>query len=462
MSSKSPLQDRTASEKIGRFVESVRAETVSPEVVHQAARHFIDTFGITVAARAEPASRIVMDYVTAGRCGGPSTLWVTGERVQPEDAALAHGVMSHALDYDAVTARPYRGHPGVVQWPALVALGEAIGATGGQLSAAFAVAFEVYMKLPQQMIMDHYFRGFHSTSTIGVLAGAAGCANLLGLDAERAAAAVGIAVSHVGGVQANFGTMSKPIQPGNAAAAAIRCSQLAARGFTASRDALDGRVGFAGVFCKGEDLSPSFDTLGEEPLELVRSGSGYSMKKYPCCYMAHRAVQGLLDMIAERLIPPSEVERVRVTVEPRGLKALICKQPRTGLEGKFSMEYAVAAALLDRAVRLESFTDAAVQRPEAQELLRKVETFEEEGEILPLRTTVEVELRNGEKRSIRVETLRGSYLQPLTDAEVEAKFRDCVGFSGLSMDVDGFLAAVWDWRDRPVRSILEFVPRLSK
>ncbi len=113
-------------------------------------------------------------------------------------------------------------------------------------------------------------------------------------------------------------------------------------------------------------------------------------------------------------------------------------------------------------MRLESFTDAAVQRPEAQEFLRKVETFEEEGAVLPPRTRVEVELRNGEKRSIRVETLRGSYLQPLTDAEVEAKFRDCVGFSGLSMDVDGFLAAVWDWRDRPVRLILELVPRLSK
>jgi 2-methylcitrate dehydratase PrpD len=144
------------------------------------------------------------------------------------------------------------------------------------------------------------------------------------------------------------------------------------------------------------------------------------------------------------------------------LKTLIHKQPRTGLEGKFSMEYVVAAALLDRGVRLESFTDAAVQRPEAQEFLRKVETSEEGGEVLPARTTVEVELRNGEKRSIRVETLRGSYLQPLTDAEVEAKFRDCVSFSGMSMDVDGFLAAVWDWRDRPVRSILEFVPRRSK
>jgi 2-methylcitrate dehydratase PrpD len=118
---KSPLQDRTASEKIGRFVESVRAETISPEVVHQAARHFIDTFGITLAAREEPASCIVMDYVTAGRCGGPSTLWVTGERVQPEDAALAHGVMSHALDYDAVTAAHFRHRLGNRHFPALPA-----------------------------------------------------------------------------------------------------------------------------------------------------------------------------------------------------------------------------------------------------------------------------------------------------------------------------------------------------
>ena len=457
MSEGSGSRDQTSCEKIGRFVESLRTETVSPEVVHQAARSFIDTFGITIAARDEPASRIVMDYVTAGRCGGPSTLWATGERVQPEDAALAHGVMSHALDYDHVTGKPPRGHPAVVQWPALVALGEAVGASGAQLSAAFAVAYEFYMKLPHDRIFEHYARGHHSTSTFGVLAGAAGCANLLGLDAQRAAAAVGIAVSHAGGVQANFGTMSKPIQPGNAAAAAIRCAQLAARGFTAARDAVDSRQGFAGAYGMGEGLSSFMDSLGEEPLELVRSG--FSVKRYPCCYSVHRPVQGLLDMIAERPIPPSEVEWVRVTVGARDLKALIHKRPQTGLEGKFSMEYAVAAALLDEEVGLRSFTDAAVQRPEAQALLRKVESREEEGDPLPLRATVEVGLRSGEQRSIRTVDLRGSLRLPLTDAELEAKFRDCVEFSGLRLDVDGFLAAVWKWRDRPIRSILEFVPK---
>ena len=449
---------RTSCEKLGRFAESVRAERVSPELVHQGARSFLDTFGITIAAREEPCSRIVMDYATAGRCGGPSTLWATGQRVQPEDAALAHGVMSHALDYDHVTAKPPRGHPAVVQWPALIALGETVGATGAQLSAAFAVAYEFYMKLPHERIFEHYARGHHSTSTLGVLAGAAACANLLGLDAARATAAVGIAVSHAGGVQANFGTMSKPIQPGNAAAAAIRCAQLAARGFTASLDAIDSRQGFAGAYGMGEGLSASLDGLGEEPLELVRSG--FSVKRFPACYSVHRPVQGVLDMIAERPIPPSEVEGVQVTVGPRDLKALIHHRPTAGLEGKFSMEYAVAAALLDGKVGLRSFTDAAVQRPEAQALLRKVESHEEGGEPLPLRATVVVKLRSGEERSIRTVDLRGSLKLPLTDAELEAKFRDCVDFSGLKLDVDGFLAAVWKWHDRPIQSILEFVPKM--
>lgn len=117
----------------------------------------------------------------------------------------------------------------------------------------------------------------------------------------------------------------------------------------------------------------------------------------------------------------------------------------------------MAAAILDGKVGLESFTDAAVQRPEAQELLRRVEVYEE-GDPLPRRAVVEVELRSGERRSCRVEALRGGAQLPLTEAELEAKLRDCVAFAGLEMNVDGFLSEVWDWRDRPIREILAGVP----
>lgn len=441
---------QTACERIGAFVESARFDGVFSEISRWVARAFVDTFAVAVAGRTESVSRIAAEYAVSGG-GGPCTLWTTGERVRPEDAALANAATAHALDYDDV-ASPLRGHPSVVLIPALVALGEAEGADGRRISAAYAVGFEVSIKMAKAMGADHYTKGWHSTATIGVLGAAAGCAHLLGLDAGRAAAAVGLASAQAAGVHRSFGTMAKCIQPAGAAAAAIRSARLAAMGFTAAPDALEGRSGYVALYGNGEDVAPQMETLGSDPIELLRTG--IDVKRYPCCYAAHRAIQGMLDLRADRAIDPLRVERVRVTVQPRGLAPLIHSRPRSGLEGKFSMEYSMAAALLDGAVRLSSFADEAVLRPEAQALLRKVETVEDQGQFFPRRALVEVELRSGESRSIQVEGLRGSAQLPLTDAELEEKLRDCVAFSGTVMDVDGFLRAAWSWDERAIGTVL--------
>ncbi len=445
------MKGETAAEKIGAFVASASTQVATPEVVHQTARAFVDTFAVAVAGRSEPATQIIRNYVLDGDCGGPSTLWTTGERTRPEDAATFNATAAHVLDFDDVTS-PQRGHPSVVVLPALVALGEAQEVTGAQIGASYAVGLEVIVKMSRAMAMKHYTKGWHSTSTIGALGGAAGCAHLLGLDAQQATAAIGIAVAQAAGARRSFGTMTKSLQPATAAATAIRSARLAARGFTAPTDSLEGAFGFMDLYGNGEELDGELDTLGNVPLEVFRTG--LEVKKYPCCYATHRVIQGILDMDAERRIRSSEVERVRVTVQPTGLVPLIHKRPWRGLEGKFSMEYVVAAAIVDKAVRLQSFTDSAVQRPEVQSLLRKVETVEESGEPWPRRALVEVELRNGETRSIRVEALRGSAQLPLSEGELAQKLHDCATYSHFEMDIDGFLSAAWNWADRPIRSIL--------
>ncbi len=445
------MRGRTAGEKVGAFVAAMRAGEPLPEVVHQVARAFVDTFAVAAGGWREPAAEIARDYVLADGAGGAATLWANGERVRPEDAALANAVAAHVLDFDDVTS-PQRGHPSAVLLPALVAVGEAADATGAQISAAYAAGFELIVKLSRAMAFGHYARGWHSTSTLGVIGAAAGCAFLLALTADQTSAAVGIAVAHAAGVRRSFGTMAKSLQPAQAAAAAVRAARLAAKGYSAPPDALDGTFGFMDLYANGEDLHAQLDTLGEPPLELSRAG--LEVKKYPCCYATHRALQGIQDLVSQRPIRASEVERVLVTVQPKGLAPLIHKRPWHGLEAKFSMEYTVAAMLLDGAVRLESFSDSAVQRPEAQALLRKVEAFEEEGDPWPRRALVEVELRNGERRSLRVDELRGSAKLPLSDAELKAKLRDCVAFGRFEMEVDRFLDAVWSWGDRSIREVL--------
>ncbi|MCO5090227.1 MAG: MmgE/PrpD family protein [Bosea sp.] len=415
------------------------------------AHSFVDTFGVSIGAAREPGGAIAMDYATEGRCGGPATIWPTGRHAQPEDAALANGVLAHLLDYDHITANAGRGHPAVVLWPALVALGETIGATGRQLSAGFAVGYELFMMPGIGKILDHYARGHHVTSTYGLIAATAAAANLIGLDAGKATMAIGMAASHAAGLQANFGTMTKSLHAGIAASAAVRCVRLAARGFTASADALEGRQGFGGAYTF-PDLSVDMDALGKGPLAL--GASSLSVKKFPCCLSVHIAVQTVLDMLAESAIPAADVASIRVAVEPRGLTALIHHRPVSGLQGKFSMEYCVAAALIDGALGLESFTDEAVQRPEAQALLRKVEAMTDGGDQRPLRAAVDIVLNVGTRLRKQRDRLPGSPQQPLSEAEMHRKFRDCVAYSGLDVDTDGFLAKMADWGDRPISSIL--------
>lgn len=450
------MEGRTASEKISAFVRSIDSAELPPEMSHRAARAFVDTFASAVAGRLEAAPRIARDYVLAEGSDGPSTLWTTGERVRAEDAALVNGVAGHVMDYDDVTS-PQRGHPSAVLFPALVALGETVDATGGQVGAAYIAGFEVIVKFAKAMAFDHYAKGWHSTSTLGVLGATAGGSQLLGLSSEQTVAALGIAASNVAGSRRSFGTMTKSLQPGQAAAAAVRAVKLAAVGFTAPVDAFDGMFGFMDLYGNGENLHLQLDALGEAPMELVRTG--IEVKKYPLCYATHRPLQGLRDLMAQQPFRSADVERIRVTVQPQGLVPLIHHRPWRGLEGKFSMEYAMAAMLLDGAVRLGSFTDAAVQRPEIQAFLRRVEAHEEEGDPWPRRALVEVDLQNGERRSLWVKSLEGSAQMPLSEAELEAKLRDCVSFSRAEMDVNGFLSSAWSWEDRPIRSLLEYLPR---
>ncbi len=443
------MKGRTASEKISSFARY--AGDIQDKEVHAAARAFIDTVAVTIAGQEEPACRMAREYLLADCGAGMSSFWGSTAQGRAEDAALVNGLAGHILDYDHITL-PLRGHPSVVLFPALVSLGETIDATGGQIATAYTVGFEVMVKMAKAVAFCHYAKGWDPTSTLGVVAAAAGCSQLLGLSADQTICALGIAAAHAAGSRRSFGTMTKALQAGHAAADAVRAAKLAAKGFTAPRDALDGAFGYVDLYGHGENLlHRELDTLGEKPLELL--STGFEVKQFPCCYATHCAIQGVQELLAQQPMTVSEIKCVRVTTQREGLSALIHHRPWRGLEGKFSLEYVVAATLLDGTVRLESFTDAAVQQPIAQALLRRVEGFEED-ERWPRRAMVEVELRSGERRSARVMCLEGSSQVPLEDADFETKFRDCVASSRSDVDVQGFLEAVWNWRDQPIRSIL--------
>jgi 2-methylcitrate dehydratase PrpD len=390
-----------------------------------AVRAILDTTGVMLAGSREDCAQIVASLVRSRESRPIATAIGLGFRTSTEGAALVNGVSGHALDYDDVNSA-MTGHPSIPLVPAVLAVGEELGASGSDVIDAFVAGFEVETRLGRAIGRSHYERGWHATATVGVLGAAAAAARLYGLSVEQAQMALGIAVSLAGGSRQNFGTMTKPLHPGYASQNGIVAAQLASRGFTADSTAIEAPLGFFTLYSPDRDgvEESVLEGLGTE-FELIESG--ISVKNFPCCFGTHRAIEAILDLRSEHGLGPDAVERVSV-VMPRGSASpLIHSRPSTGLEGKFSMEYCAAAALIDGRVGLATFEDDAVQRPEAQSMLRRVTLEEADVDSAPADGFAEVHIsvRSGEQLVRRVDEPRGSPDQPLSLQELSAKFRDC-------------------------------------
>lgn len=415
--------------EVSRFVSGLRYKDLPLEVVKAAKLPFIDSLGVTVAGLEDEGSRIAADWVESLNAREEATVFFGFKRSAVPLAALANGTAAHALDYDDVSFR-MMGHPSVVLVPAVVALGEVLSSTGKDCILSYVAGLEVAAKVGAALGGNSYMLGWHHTSTLGVLGAAASCGKLLGLDEELMAHALGISCSLAMGIRANFGTMTKPLHAGVAAMNGVMAAQLAYRGFTANPDALYGENGFARAFTsdlgKAEEL---LKTLGE-PYELL--DPGLSFKPYPCC----RGPQGAIDAaLAAREewkklgdIDPSDVEKVECRVPSWLRSVLVYHQPKTGTEGKFSLEYCVVAALLEGKVGVGQFRDEVVTSQPVVELIDRFDWQDLEGEITsPFAAEVTVHLKSGERAVGRAEKPLGEPGNPMSEEQIYDKYRECVG-----------------------------------
>ena len=383
----------------------------------------------------------------------------TDQRATIADAALATGTAAHALDYDDTTV-PMHGHPSAPLLPAVFALAEDRGRSGAALLDAFVIGFEVESNLGSALGDSHYQRGWHATSTAGTLGVAAACARLAALSAEQTAHALGIALSFAAGSRANFGSMTKPLHVGNAARSGLQAVLLAERGFTAAEDSIGGPMGFLRLFTPEHDERPErLDALGEG-WGIV--APGINVKRYPCCYGVARSADALFALVQEHDLQPDQIERIDVRMHKGGLDALIHPRPQDGLQGKFSVEYVLAAILVDRALRLSTFEDHAVARPETRRVLERVHTSEgapppQLGDA-PQFAHLQVTLAGGARLERSVDEAAGSSKHPLSWDGLADKYRDTAsrvldegaversleGFSTLesARDVGGLIAAL--------------------
>lgn len=410
---------------LGRFVAGLRYGDIPADAIAFIHTGFADCVGVMIAGAGEPAPQLVRAMLAPA--GGEATLLFDAGRACAAEAAWINATAAHALDFDDVGQR---GHPSTVLVPAILAEAEALGASGEAMMAAYAAGYETWAELVRREPDQHHNKGWHPTGIFGAIGAAAACASLRRLGAEQAAHAIALGASQSAGLMSNFGTMTKPFHAGRSAHAGVVAARLAQNGFTASLDALEHPQGFLAA------VSPAGRVDRESPLEaglrwkLARDG--LSVKKYPLCYCTHRALDGVLDLLREKRLDAGKVGRVTVSTSPRYATILRNHAPQTGLEAKFSMEFAMASALLAGRAGLAELTDGFVRRPEVQSMMKQVRVTVDEREdpALPGHAIYdEVTLEDasgGILGRIQVRQVRGSPEQPLTRADLWAKFEGCV------------------------------------
>jgi len=413
-------------ERIANFIVATGFEQIPREAVDFAKGAILDCLGVTLAGSQDSSGKIVTEYVK--ELGGNPEAGVIGGgfKTSAPQAALANGTMAHALDYDDV-AISWVAHPTAALLPAVLALGERGKLCGREVLAGYIIGFEVGAKLGAGIGPGHYAWGWHATVTLGTMGAAAAAAKMLRLDAPQTRMALGIATSLAGGTRQNFGTMTKPFHAGSAARNGVVAALLAKRGFTADEAILENPMGFCKLFSGGGDFDIAKATQGlGDPFDIVTPG--LSMKPYPCCRFTHRCLDAILYLIKEYRPRAEDVERVECKTAEFVPQVVIHPRPKSGLEGKFSMQYCMAIALLDGEVGLGQFTDEKVLDPRAQELLKRVEYVHPEG-LTPLHPeAVTIKLKDGRELCHEVAIAKGDPGNPMGKEELAAKYRDCASF----------------------------------
>ncbi len=417
-----------ATRRLGQWVaEAPRAW--SEEAERRAASAFVDTVACMLAGADDPAPRAAHAGVARWGTGG-ATVAGSPHRLPAPWAALVNGTAAHALDYDDILEIS-NAHVSAVLVPALLALGQERDADGASCVDAFIVGVEVLARLGEALNKTHYFRGWHTTSTLGAPAAAAACARLLRLDAPRTTAALSLATSLASGGKRQFGTMAKPLHAGLAAKNGIMAAALAEAGVTAAADAYEGERGFVDLFAgvPRERLDTAVaDFAGPSAIER----HGLWQKVYPCCGSVHRSLDALLDMRGEGGLRPQAVAEIDALLPEIEMHNLPYETPADAMQARFSLPYLLASALADGRLALDAFSEAALARPAVRTLIPRIRMRPDPSQgsdanvkEAPIRATVTVRLADGAERSRTVQEPRGHPCLPIGRDALHAKFVDC-------------------------------------
>jgi len=404
---------------LSRYVVDSRYADIPQAMRHEAKRALLNWLGCAIGtARHETIDRALA--AMAPFAGPPqAALLGRGERLDILNAAFLNGMSSHVLDFDDTHEKAV--HPSAPVYPALLAFGEWRGISGTELLHAFVLGVEVECRVALSVFPEHYDRGWHITGTAGVFGAAAAVGKLLGLTPLQMTWALGIAATQSSGLREMFGTMCKSFHPGQAARNGMSAALLAARDFTSSEHGIEAPRGFANVMSTRFDPEIITRDLGQR-FELA-----YNMyKPYPCGLVIHAVIDGCLELRQIHNLAPESIERVELRVNPMVLELTGKLTPKTGLEGKFSVVHAAAVSLVRGLAGEPQFSDEVVCDPAIVALRERVRATSDSAVTSYLEAHVRILLNDGNVLDRHVPHALGTLARPMSDADLEAKFRSLV------------------------------------
>ncbi len=413
-------------QELAQFIHQLQPGDVPASAVTTVRRGISDCMGVLFAGRNQPVVEHALSMVTLSN--SPGTARVLGDRghASAADAAFVNAVAAHALDYDDTGLD---GHPSVVLTPVVLAQAQSLGQNWQSAITAYVAGYETWADLIGRDPDKHHGKGWHPTAVFGAVACAAASAHLRQLTQEQIGHALGIAASLAGGLVANFGSMTKPLQVGWAARNGIIASQLAQQGVSASQDALESPRGFLAA------LSPQGQVDLERPCGAGHPWQiqlqGLNIKRYPVCYAAHRLIDATLSLQAHMQHRHKSIEHIDVHIGHLQAGMLRSSSPQNGLDAKFSAEFAVACALTQGHVNLDDLNDANITQAHIQSLMQLVRihpvTTQDPGDpLFSPHDQVVIHLRDGSSMSSEpVSKALGHAQRPIGEAELHEKFQDC-------------------------------------
>ena len=405
----------TTTRTLAEFIAGTEYADLPPPVVEAAKIAILDGVANVVAGSVQELADIIGRYVQDAGGSPQASVVGWGYKTNPPSAAFANGVFGHCLDYEIQGFPPTHGTSSCL--PSALALAEQHHVSGERVITAYVLGWEIQGRL-RAASAPATRPGYHPPGLVGPLGGAAASAKTLGLDAEHTLMALGIAASRTGGLTANTGTMVKSTHPGNAARMGAEAGILAGMGYTASDEALESPVGFAAALFGGEfDWDIATGNLGAS-WRLV--DPGFDIKRFPAQVYMQNVIEAGLNLREQNGVNPADIEQATIHRRGRGHSG---PTPRSGLDGKFSVEYCAAAALLDGHVGIDTFTDARRFSPDMEDMLGRVRVDPEGPESGATRITAV--LKNGATVNGECSAFSGSASNPMSRDQRLAKVRDC-------------------------------------